>query len=115
DCAGAFLQEAARCLAPVLEREMLLDRSTERERTLAEASERRLMRLGFDLHDGPLQDLVVLGADVALAQKEIAGRIPARARRVVIGRLEDLSAPIGPPDGPPPRPPAPPDPPPPLH
>jgi signal transduction histidine kinase len=94
DRTRAFLHEAGRCLAPVLERQMLLDRSTERERTLAEASERRLMRLGFDLHDGPLQDLVVLGADVALAQKEIAQRIPARARRVVGGRLEDLSAQI---------------------
>jgi signal transduction histidine kinase len=90
----AFLHEAGRCLAPVLEREMLLDRSTARERTLAEASERRLMRLGFDLHDGPLQDLVVLGGDVALAQNEISLRVPARAREVVAGRLEDLSAQI---------------------
>jgi two-component system sensor histidine kinase DegS len=81
-------------MAPVLEREMLLDRSAARERTLAEASERRLMRLGFDLHDGPLQDLAVLGADVALAEMEIAQRIPARARRVVGGRLEDLRAQI---------------------
>ena len=39
---------------------MLLERSAEREQTLAEASERHLMRLGFDLHDGPLQDLAAL-------------------------------------------------------
>ena len=90
-----FLQEAARCLAPVLEREMLLERSAERERTLAEAGERRLMRLGFDLHDGPLQDLVVLGSDVMQARGEIDRRVPSRARRLVTGRLEDISAQIG--------------------
>jgi two-component system, NarL family, sensor histidine kinase DegS len=89
-----FLQEAARCLASVLEREMLLERSAERERTLAEAGERRLMRLGFDLHDGPLQDLVVLGTDVAQARAEIDRRVPKRARGLVTGRLEDVTAQI---------------------
>ena len=89
-----FLQEAARCLASVLEREMLLERSAERERRLAEAGERRLMRLGFDLHDGPLQDLVVLGTDVAEARAEIDRRVPSRARRLVSGRLEDVTAQI---------------------
>ena len=70
--ARAFLQETARCLGPVLEREMLLERSAERERTLAEASERHLMRLGFDLHDGPLQDLAALGMDIEQARAEIS-------------------------------------------
>jgi signal transduction histidine kinase len=91
----AFLQEAARCLAPILEREMLLERSAERERTIAEASERHLLRLGFDLHDGPLQDLAALGMDVQLARAEISKRVPVRARRLVSGRLDDLGAQIG--------------------
>src|SRR5207247_4754519 len=86
----AFLQEAARCMAPALEREMLLERSAERERKLAEASERHLMRLGFDLHDGPLQDLAALAMDVQLARSEIAKRVPVRARRLVGGRLDDI-------------------------
>jgi signal transduction histidine kinase len=90
----AFLQEAARCVAPVLEREMLLERSAERERKLAESSERHLMRLGFDLHDGPLQDLAALSMDVQLARADISQRIPARARRVVSGRLDDVHAQI---------------------
>jgi signal transduction histidine kinase len=90
----AFLQEAARCLAPVLEREMLLERSAERERTLAEASERHLLRLGFDLHDGPLQDLAALAMDVQLARSEISKRVPVRTRRLVGGRLDDLHAQI---------------------
>jgi len=90
----ALLQEAARCMAPVLEREMLLERSADRERKLAEASERHLMRLGFDLHDGPLQDLAALGMDVQLARAEISKRVPVRTRRLVSGRLEDLHAQI---------------------
>ena len=90
----AFLQEAARCLAPVLERELLLERSADRERTIAEASERHLMRLGFDLHDGPLQDLAALGVDVQMARSEISKRVPVRTRRLVGGRLDDLSAQI---------------------
>ena len=92
--ARAFLQEAARCLAPVLEREMLLERSAERERTLAEASERHIMRLGFDLHDGPLQDLAALAMDVQAARAEISKRVPVRTRRLVGGRLDDLHAQI---------------------
>jgi signal transduction histidine kinase len=90
----ALLQEAARCMAPVLERDMLLERSADRERKLAEASERHLMRLGFDLHDGPLQDLAALGMDVQLARAEISKRVPVRTRRLVSGRLEDLHAQI---------------------
>jgi len=50
------------------------------------------MRLGFDLHDGALQDLAMLGHDVQNAQREIGQRVPARARRLVSGRLEDISA-----------------------
>ncbi len=90
----AFLQEAARCAGPVLEREMLLERAAEREKKLAEASERHLMRLGFDLHDGPLQDLAALSMDVQDARAEITHRISMRSRRLVGGRLDDLHAQI---------------------
>jgi signal transduction histidine kinase len=90
----AFLHEAARCSAPVLEREMLLERATEREKKLAEASERHLMRLGFDLHDGPLGDLAALSMDVQAARAEITHRISVRSRRLVGGRLDDLHAQI---------------------
>ena len=88
----AFLQQAARWLGPMLEREILLEQSAEAERTLTEAGERRFLRLGFDLHDGPLQDLVVLGVDLELARHEIGERVGMRRRRLVSGRLDDLSA-----------------------
>jgi signal transduction histidine kinase len=90
----AFLEEAAALLGPVLEREMLLERNAARERGLVEAREKRLVRLGFDLHDGPMQDLIALAADVRLAQAEIGEHVGGRARDLVVGRLEDLNAQI---------------------
>ncbi|MDP9307910.1 MAG: ATP-binding protein [Actinomycetota bacterium] len=97
DCrqrALVFLEEAAALLAPVLERSMLLERNAERERALVESSERRLVRLGFDLHDGPIQDLVALATDVRQAGTQLAEHVDGPAREVVAGRLEDLTAQI---------------------
>jgi signal transduction histidine kinase len=97
DCrarALTFLQEAAALLSPVLERDMLLERNAERERALVESGERRLLRLGFDLHDGPLQDLVALSADVRLAQMQVSEHIGGRTGRLFAGRLEDLTSQI---------------------
>jgi signal transduction histidine kinase len=65
-----------------------------RERELLEASERKLARLGFDLHDGPLQDLVLFGQDLRLFDDQLR-RVPGiedRERRLLGGRLEDLRA-----------------------
>jgi len=42
---------------------MLLDRSSARERTLQSVHERRLLRVGFDLHDGALQDIAALASE----------------------------------------------------
>ncbi len=97
DCRGqalVFLEEAGAILAPVLERNMLLERNAARERALVDSGERRLLRLGFDLHDGPIQDLVALAADVRLAGSQVAEHVDGRAREVVAGRLDDLSAQI---------------------
>ena len=58
--------EAAGVLALVLEREALLERNRERERRLVEASERRLARLAFDIHDGPIQIVAALGLELRL-------------------------------------------------
>jgi signal transduction histidine kinase len=65
-----------------------------RERELLEASERKLARLGFDLHDGPLQELVVLAQDVRLLGEQLRAveGIDEDARRLLRGRLEDLEA-----------------------
>ena len=57
-----FLTEAAAAMSPVIEREVVLERSASRERSLVRASERRLGRLAFDLHDGALQHIAALGS-----------------------------------------------------
>jgi signal transduction histidine kinase len=90
--AEAFLSEAAAALSPVLEREHLLEHSAAREKTLVAASERRLMRLGFDLHDGPIQDVLALAADVRLLQQQIYPFVLEDHREQAYGRFDDLTA-----------------------
>ena len=59
------------------------------------ASERRLLRLAFDLHDGPLQELVVLAEDLRLAARQIDGVVPEADRARVRGRFQDIEARLG--------------------
>ncbi len=90
--ADAYLSEIAAALSPVIEREQLLEHSASRERTLIASAERRLMRLGFDLHDGPIQDVLALAADVQLLQKQVYPFILEDYREQAHGRFDDLSA-----------------------
>ena len=59
------------------------------------ASERRLLRLAYDLHDGPLQDIVVLAEELRLAARQIDGVVPEVDRARVRGRFQDLEARLG--------------------
>ena len=88
-----FAHEVARTLASPLEMDALLERSADRERSLVDSSERRLVRLGFDLHDGPMQDIAALTAEV----RDFRGRLGDVATgevplELVRGRLDDLEA-----------------------
>jgi len=89
---SVFLLECRAMLAPVLERDVLLDRSTSREQQLQQASERRLLRLGFDLHDGPLQDVAALASDLRLAREQLSLSLSGRLRSILLGRFDDLGA-----------------------
>jgi signal transduction histidine kinase len=89
----AFMQEALTMLAAILERDALLARNTASERALVEASERKLTRLGFDLHDGPLQDLALLGDDLRLFGDQLGHVLGDRHEDdLVRARVEDLEA-----------------------
>ena len=92
--AATYVREAARALGPALERESLLDRGTERERSLVAAGERRLARLGYDLHDGPLQDVAAAHRELIQLRDELArmlGAAPeADAARAHLERLEEM-------------------------
>jgi signal transduction histidine kinase len=90
-----YLAEAAGALAPLLERASLYDRRVQREHDLAAAGERRLMRLGFDLHDGPLQEIVALADELRSAAAQISSVVPADYKQRVNGRFNDVHARLG--------------------
>lgn len=92
--AATYVRETARMLGPALERESLLDRGTAREHALVATGERRLARLGYDLHDGPLQDVGAARRELFLLRDELArllGAAPqADAARAHLERLDEL-------------------------
>jgi signal transduction histidine kinase len=92
DVADAFLGAAAASLSPVIEREHVLEHSAARERILVAGAERRLMRLGFDLHDGPIQDILALAADVRLLQQQVYPFVLENHREQAYGRFDDLTS-----------------------
>jgi signal transduction histidine kinase len=90
-----YLEEAANALAPLLERASLFDRRVQREHDLVAAGERRLLRLGFDLHDGPLQEIVALAEELRTASLQISAVVPDDFRQRVRGRFTDVHARLG--------------------
>ena len=90
-CAAA--RETVGALALVLEREALLARSASRERALVEGGERLLARLGFDLHDGPIQDVAALAGDIHLFRSQLGAILSSEAGIALLaGRIDDLDA-----------------------
>ena len=59
---------------------------------LAEANERLLVRLGFDIHDGPLQQVHVLAQDIHLLREQIVALVDGEYRDQVVGRFADVDA-----------------------
>ncbi len=60
---------------------------------LVEGSDRRLTRLGFDLHDGPLQELLLLGEDLRMFRGQLSSVLGEdRQAWLLRGRLDDLDA-----------------------
>ncbi len=90
--ASAFLTVAARALAPILEREFLLERNQQREHSLVAAAERRLTRLAFDLHDGPMQDVLALAGELRVLQRDLDPFVMPSHREQAWGRFEDALA-----------------------
>jgi len=65
-------------------------RSDAREPGLAAANERLLVRLGFDLHDGPLQQVYALAQDVRLLREQMVELVGSEHRKKLVGRFDDL-------------------------
>jgi signal transduction histidine kinase len=81
-----FLEEFAIVFSSIRERELLLQASSSDGHRLGQAYERKLVRTAFDLHDGPLQDLAALGAELRLLRTQINGAETLRAD--VLGELD---------------------------
>lgn len=93
DRALVFARETARIVAAELERTFLLERSASREQRLVAASERRLARLGFDIHDGPIQDVAALAADLRFFRTQLRQGMSAdRPGDLLVRRVEDFEA-----------------------
>jgi signal transduction histidine kinase len=96
DGSQSFLAEAVSMLGAILERDALLAGNAASERALVQSSERKLTRLAFDLHDGPIQDIALLAEDIRQFRDQLeslAGNPLHRER--VRGRLDDLDAQLG--------------------
>jgi len=96
---SALATEAAGVIGQLLELDGLLARHGDRERSLVESSERRLVRVGFDLHDGPMQDLVVLMQELDLFRAQLTGVVRGDEGRIIVGRVSDIEARIRTVDG----------------
>jgi signal transduction histidine kinase len=64
----------------------------QQEPGLAAANERLLVRLGFDLHDGPLQQVYALAQDVRLLREQVVVLVGSEHRETVVGRFADLQS-----------------------
>jgi signal transduction histidine kinase len=60
--------------------------------TFGDANERLLVRLGFDLHDGPLQQVHVLAQDVRLLREQVERVLDDASRKPVLGCFADLES-----------------------
>jgi signal transduction histidine kinase len=79
----ALAQLAAARISLMLERQMLLERGDLRARTVVQATERRLVRTAYDLHDGPLQGLALLAEEVRLVAADVRRLVPGACREPV--------------------------------
>lgn len=88
-----LLESAAPAVGAILDRIELLNIGGLEDRSVSTALERRLARLRYDLHDGPQQDVHLLGLDLRLFRDQLSSVIrdqPDSAR--LLGRLDDLEA-----------------------
>jgi signal transduction histidine kinase len=76
-------------LGAILERDALLAANAASERALVESSERKLTRLGFDLHDGPIQDVAVAAEDLRALRDQLETMLEDAALRKLVRQRVD--------------------------
>jgi signal transduction histidine kinase len=90
DAVRDILTRAVARIAPTLERLGLLESNEARERSIVEAAEKRLVRVGYDLHDGPLQAVAALGAGTRYVASDVEHLVPEEARAAVRESFQSL-------------------------
>jgi len=78
-----------------LERHRLLERNEAREHLLVQAAERRLVRIGYDLHDGPLQSIAGLAREIELVAADLTPLVGPAARHSVAQAFDGLVENLG--------------------
>jgi signal transduction histidine kinase len=96
----SYVEAGAEALSETLARQILLDRLAAQQ-GLLEAAERRVTRVGLDLHDGPLQRMSLVMAEMANLRREFAVyeerlRDQAEAARSIDEQLRQLIAALPP-------------------
>ena len=86
----ALVTEVALALEIVLERDRLLERTAAGGRSIVETADRRLRRIGLDLHDGPLQDLARLESDLHLLRHRLLNPDQSRAHLPLTRELDAI-------------------------
>jgi two-component system NarL family sensor kinase len=70
-------------------------RKAEPERDLAEALKRKLTRLALDVHDGPMQNLAVIGINLGDLRRTLASSLDERDHADIDAGMERLGAELG--------------------
>jgi signal transduction histidine kinase len=90
--AHGYLEVVTAALTPLLDREFLLEQGARRLQVLTAGAENRVTQLGFDLHDGPVQDVLALGAETRRLRDDASPFVQESHRELVAGRFDDLLA-----------------------
>lgn len=88
-----LMVRSAEMLGPVLERQALLAGGSRAEEAIMNGTDRRLARLGLDLHDGPLQSVIAMAHEIARCRDSLAVAVSEGSVRTRVGGwLGDLEA-----------------------
>ncbi|MDQ3630020.1 MAG: hypothetical protein M3417_01830 [Actinomycetota bacterium] len=91
--AAALAASFGRLLSRAFERASLFATSAEQSAALVKSSERRVTRVGLDLHDGPLQDVALLSGELAGLRAALGSEGPkAPTRDALKTCVDDLMA-----------------------
>jgi signal transduction histidine kinase len=87
----ALSEVTGAAVAPILERRLLRADALRSGERLLDAAERRISRMGFDIHDGPLQGLALLAGELASVRRELEALPLAEDAARRLAGLEELT------------------------